>query len=102
MSLIRVVPTHEDMRSNYKDVSSADNDTIIICESSIIRKGEDSLMQQESCPQQAEGKYLMTLLVSITVSQLMFLNIATFMPLHIKERGLSLNSADLGIILSMY
>jgi len=58
----------------------------------------------DKAPAEAPKKksFLLALLVAITSSQLMFLNIASFLPLHIKDNHTSLKATEMGIILSMY
>ena len=49
-----------------------------------------------------EGGYLFTLLFVIMTSQLMFLNISTFLPIHIDDANLDLDSGYFAIVLAMY
>lgn len=49
-----------------------------------------------------EGGYLFTLLFVIMTSQLMFLNISTFLPMHIDDANLDLDSGYFAIVLAMY
>jgi MFS family permease len=57
--------------------------------------------REESDPETKQG--LGSLVVTMTVSQLMFLNVATFLPLYVQEhKNFSLDAGLLSIILSMY
>lgn len=53
-------------------------------------------------PPVADKSFLMPLLTSIMISQLMFLNIASFMPTELKNSHPTISVEMFGIILSMY
>ncbi len=75
------------------------------------RKDEKILLAKQKAESIARGStkelpkkanFLFTLLFSLFASQLMFLNISTFLPQHIKQKGLGITQGQVGIILAMY
>lgn len=63
---------------------------------------EDKKEAKPAAPKLPSKSFLFALLAAVTSSQLMYLNIVSFMPLHSKLNHSTLMATEMGIILAMY